>query len=277
MNKLDMTTPAKKYQNVSYKELIDYSEQNPHRGRTLAPIEIPPAVQETSLASLGLPGYTSCQLDPASILGVLACLQNPAEYSLAPKNVRIQQVIDLSTQLQQQSEELRNSHLSRKRKKFHDLVAVAYNGGALEIPDYGILYQCIAHLQQMHFIMMCAFKEDHDGENNGTKGVITFSSDPSTWLKERPVCIVDLEGRWVALPSEGEARPLNQFLDRWIEEIEQKQWVIMWPEIDLKKTELIEQLLTYPSWKETDRKLTKEHLATRLSRSKTMRAFAQLA
>jgi hypothetical protein len=274
-----MTTPAKKYQNVSYKELIEYSEQNPHRGRTLAPIEIPPAVQETSLASLGLPGYTSCQLDPASILGVLSCLQNPAEYSIAPKNVRIQQVIDLSTQLQKQSEELRNSHLSRKRKKFHDLVAVAYNGGALELPDYAILYQGIAHLQQMHFIMMHESKKDHDVEveDNGTKGVITFSSDPSTWSKERPICIVDLQGRWVALPSEAEARPLTQFLDAWIEEIEQKQWLIMWPEIDLKKTELIEQLIVYPTWKETDRKLTKEHLATRLSRSKTLRALAGLA
>ena len=274
-----MTTPAKKYQNVSYQELIDYAEQNPHRGRTLAPIEIPPAVQETSLASLGLPGYTSCQLDPANILGVLSCLQNPAEYSLAPKNVRIQQVIDLSTQLQKQSEELRNSHLSRKRKKFHDLVAVAYNGGQLEIADYGILYQGIAHLQQMHFIMMCEFKKDHEGEveENGTKGVITFSSDPSTWSRERSVWIVDLEGRWVALPSEGEARPLTQFLDQWAEEMEKKQWMIMWPEIDLKKTELIEQLITYPSWKETDRKLTKDHLATRLSRSKTLRALAGLA
>jgi hypothetical protein len=276
-----MTTPAKKYQNVSYKELIDYAEQNPHRGRTLAPIEIPPAVQETSLASLGLSGYTSCQLDPASILGVLSCLQNPAEYSIAPKNVRIQQVIDLSTQLQQQSEELRNSHLSRKRKKFHDLVAVAYNGGALEIPDYGILYQCIAHLQQMHFIMMHELKKDHnekgEAEETGTKGVITFSSDPSTWSRERSVWIVDLEGRWVALPSEGEAQPLTQFLEQWAEEMEQKQWMIMWPDIDLKKTELIEQLITYPSWKETDRKLTKEHLATRLSRVKTLRALSQLA
>jgi hypothetical protein len=274
-----MTTPAKKYQNVSYKELIDYAEQNPHRGRTLAPIEIPPAVQETSLASLALPGYTSCQLDPASILGVLACLQNPAEYSIAPKNVRIQQVIDLSTRLQQQSEELRNSHLSRKRKKFHDLVAVAYNGGPLDIPDCGILYQGMAHLQQMHFIMLCAFKKDHDGEveETGTKGVITFSSDPTTWSRERPVSIVDLEGRWVALPSEGEARPLTQFLDQWAEEMEQKQWLIMWPEIDLKKTELIEQLVTYPTWKETDRKLTKVHLATRLSRAKTLRALAGLA
>lgn len=274
-----MTTPAKKYQNVSYKELIDYAEQNPHRGRTLAPIEIPPAVQETSLASLGLPGYTSCQLDPASILGVLSCLQHSAEYSIAPKNVRIQQVIDLSTRLQQQSEELRNSHLSRKRKKFHDLVAVAYNGGILEIPDYAILYQGIAHLQQMHFIMMHESKKDHDSEveDNGTKGVITFSSDPSTWSRERPVSIVDLQGRWVALPSEGEARPLTQFLDQWVEEMEQKQWLITWPEIDLKKTELIEQLIVYPTWKETDRKLTKEHLAARLSRTKTLRALAGLA
>ena len=40
-----------KYQNVTYKELINYSENNPNRTRTLDSIEI--RIQETSLDNLG--------------------------------------------------------------------------------------------------------------------------------------------------------------------------------------------------------------------------------
>jgi hypothetical protein len=35
-----MTTPVKQYQNVSFKELLSYSENNPNRTRTLDSIEI---------------------------------------------------------------------------------------------------------------------------------------------------------------------------------------------------------------------------------------------
>ena len=65
-----MTTPAKQYQNVSYKELITYSENNPNRNRTLDSIEIlsvKPS-QETSLDNLGLKGYSAFNLNPTGIV-----------------------------------------------------------------------------------------------------------------------------------------------------------------------------------------------------------------
>jgi hypothetical protein len=41
------------------------------------------------------------------------------------------------------------------------------------------------------------------------------------------------------------------------------------------KTELIDKLIMYPDWKETDRKMLKETLAARLGRLQTMSAFTK--
>jgi hypothetical protein len=50
--------------------------------------------------------------------------------------------------------------------------------------------------------------------------------------------------------------------------------VIQWPEVDATKTELVEILSSSSDWKETDKKLSKETLAMRLSKVKAYRTFA---
>jgi len=61
-----MTTPIKKYQNVSYAELMTFASQNPNRTRTLDPIEIhiPKNKEETTLDKLGLKGYVISNMNP---------------------------------------------------------------------------------------------------------------------------------------------------------------------------------------------------------------------
>ena len=123
-----MTTPVKQYQNVSYKELISYSEKNPNRTRLLDSIEIhniKPS-QETSLEMLGLKGYTAVNLNPSGVLGLMACINDPTYYSLSTVSTRTQQIIDIATKLQQQTDELKNTSISRKRKKLHDLIGSVY-------------------------------------------------------------------------------------------------------------------------------------------------------
>jgi hypothetical protein len=117
-----MTTPAKKYQNVSYRELLSFSEHNPNRHRVLESIEVPTSLSDSSLDSLYLKGYTSLHLNPAGILSVISCISDPALYSLSPEHTRIEQLIELSTSLQQQTDGLKNTSLMRKRKKLHDLL-----------------------------------------------------------------------------------------------------------------------------------------------------------
>lgn len=104
-----MTTPAKKYQNVSYRELISFSEQNPNRHRVLESIEVPTSLSDSSLDSLYLKGYTSLHLNPAGILSVISCISDPALYALSPEHTRIEQLIELSTSLQQQTDGLKNT------------------------------------------------------------------------------------------------------------------------------------------------------------------------
>ena len=275
-----MTTPAKKYQNVSYKELLAFSEHNPNRHRVLESIEVPTSLSDSSLDSMFLTGYTSLHLNPAGILSVISCISDPALYSLSPEHTRIEQLIELTTSLQQQTDGLKNSSLMRKRKKLHDLIAAAYNGSKIEEKDYLTLYHGLSIMCQTHFVLLKEVVQDQieDGlpSNSALKGEILFSSDPSTWKRDQPIWIADYRGRWVALATEMNAQPLTQFLSEWLTTIEQHGWIIQWPEFDAPKTELVERLSALPTWKETDRKLTKDVLSVRLGKALALQLFSSL-
>ena len=231
-----MTTPIKQYQNVSFKELISYSENNPNRNRTLDSIEIQSTkpTQETSLDKLGLKGYTAFNLNPSGVMSLFACITDPSSYSLSAKGARLQQIIDLTTQLQVQTDELKNTSLSRKRKKIHDLIGASYNGAQFEDKDYIDLFSGISLMRDIHFVLMKSAVQEsvEEGEkqyDSSLKGEIVFSSDPSTWKQENPVWVADYRARWVAIPSEQNAQDLHKILATWLSTIEQTGWVIQWP------------------------------------------------
>jgi hypothetical protein len=273
-----MTTPAKKYQNVSYRELLSFSEHNPNRHRVLESIEVLTSLSDSSLDMLFLKGYTSLHLNPAGILSVISCISDPALYSLSPEHTRIEQLIELSTSLQQKTDGLKNTSLLRKRKKLHDLIAAAYNGSRIEEKDYLDLYHGLSIMCQTQFVLLKEIVQDQiqDGTqcSSALKGEILFSSNPTTWKRDNPIWIADYRGRWVALPTEMNAQPLTSILPEWLTTMEQHGWIVQWPEVDAPKTELVEKLSILPTWKETDRKLTKDILSVRLGKAQSLQLFS---
>lgn len=277
-----MTTPVKQYQNVSYRELIQFSQQNPNRNRALAPIEIhtPTPKEDPSLQSFGMNGYVSISMNPVGLLSVLSCINDPGYYSACQKNNRQQMNTDLVTALQQETDELKNSSLSRKRKKIYELLGVCFNGGLLQDKDYLDLYQGFDAMRHIQFIMMKETvqekTEDQDQEyESGLKGEIFFSSNPSLWKAEYPVWVVDYKGNWVAVPVDLSARPIKEYVGEWLEQMEHHGWIVQWPEIDATKTELVAILSQTPTWKENDKKLSKETLSIRLGKQQSLRVFDQ--
>jgi len=277
---VSMTTPVKKYQNVSYKELLAFSEHNPNRSRTLASLAQAPLKVDTSLDKLGLKGYTAASISPSGILSILACISDPNYYALAPKHARTHMLIELSTSLQEQTDKLTHANLVRKRKKIHDLIGAAYNGAFFEDKEYMELFHAIGSMRNLQFVLMKEAVqdkiEDHETEYDTTqKGEILFSSPPNTWKHSTPTWVVDYRAQWVAVPTEQHAVNMNQWLSIWLSTVEQKGWTVQWPEVDGTKTELIDKLIMYPDWKETDRKMLKETLAIRLGRLQTMTTFTK--
>jgi hypothetical protein len=277
-----MTTPVKQYQNVSFKELIAYSENNPNRNRTLASIEIQTASapQETPLDKLGLKGYTAFTLNPTGVMSLFACIQDPTTYSLSAKGARAQLIIDLTTKLQEQTDELKNTALARKRRKIHDLIAASYNGSPFEDKDYLDLFSGLSLMRNCHFVLMkSAVQEDiEEGEkqyDSSLKGEIVFSSDPATWKRDNPIWVADYRARWVAIPSEQGAADLHKILATWLSTVEQTGWIVQWPEEDGTKAEIVEKLATLPTWQATDKKLSKEVLAARLGRANAIQVFTK--
>lgn len=277
-----MTTPIKQYQNVSFKELISYSENNPNRNRTLDSIEIQSAKssQETSLDKLGLKGYTAFNLNPSGIMSLYACISDPSSYSLSAKGARLQQIIEYTTKLQEQTDELKNTSLSRKRKKIHDLIGASYNGTTFEDKDYIELFTGISLMRNINFVLMKSAVQENIEEgkkqyDSSLKGEIVFSSDPSNWKQEHPVWMADYRARWVAIPSEQHAQDLHKILANWLSTIEQTGWVIQWPEAEGTKVEILEQLSQLPTWQQTDKKLTKDVLGARLGRANCIKVFTK--
>jgi hypothetical protein len=273
-----MTTPQKKYQNISFKELILLSENNPHSKSKLDLIEniVIKPLQETTLDNIGLDEYKAYNLTPSGILSLLVCINDPDYYSLSTKNFRSQQIIELATKLQLDTEQLKNSSIYRKRKKLYDLIGDVYNGKKLEEKDYIDLYSGISFLRDIQFILIKSNEQDVIEEgvdtNTNIKGEILFATDPINWKLDKPVYIVDYYSRWVAIPNKREEQ-LHTKLLNWISTMEDLGWIINWTEIEGTKVEIVEELSKTINWKETDKKLSKSILSSRLGRYKTIRLF----
>jgi len=275
-----MTTPVKQYQNVSFQELINYAENNPNRNRTLVSIEIQTIKpsQETSLDNLGLKGYTAFNLNPSGVVSLLACIQDPSNYTLSLQGAKTQLISELATKLQEQTDELKNTSIFRKRKKIYDLIGASYNGSSFEDKDYLDLFCGVSHLRNINFVLLKSAVQENieEGEKqyaSSLKGEVVFSSDPANWKQDNQVWVADYRARWVAVPSEQNAKDLHSFIATWLSSIEQTGWIIQWPQSDCTKVELVEQLSQLPTWQETDKKLTKDVLSSRLGRAKCIKVF----
>lgn len=272
--------PVKTYQNISYKELIACSENNPNRSFALDSIEIQKSSENEDiyLTKLGLPNYMMHNVHPTGVLGAITCISDPGHYYLAPKNVRTQLIIDLATSLQQKTDNLKNTPIARKRKRMYDLIGEAYNCKSFEDKDYYDLFNGLTYLCNMQFILIKETVQDNieEGKTNDSayKGEILFSSNPTTWKKEHPMHIVDYRGRWVASSHEN-SNGISNGISTWLSEIEKMGWMVQWPEIEGTKVELVEKLSKYSQ--ETDKKVVKEILSVRLGKIITLETIKSFA
>jgi hypothetical protein len=275
----------KKYQNVSYRELLAFASSNPNRTHALTPIERNTSsdIPEKTLELIGLSLFTSVNLNPAGILSIFAYIKDPNYYSFAPMNLRTEMIIDLATTLQEQTDELKNTSLGRKRKRIHELIAMAYNHAAFEDKDYYDLFHALSMMKDIHFILIKDAKQEHyegkeekekekeDKEKDEEKkGDVFFSSDPRNWKRDHPLWVVDYRAQWIANSDTDEIYP---HLPTWFSYLEEHQWIVHWPEVDGTKVELVQQLSEFPSWNELDKKLVKDVLSVRLGREKTIQLF----
>jgi hypothetical protein len=275
-----MTSKPKVYQNYRFDELIAFSKQNPHRAQALAPIGIltpqQSLEQETTLAGYGLDGYTVYDLQPTGLLSMMVCMDDPQAYSLSTPSIRIQQTIEYCTTLQQKTEDLRNGPMARKRKKIYELLAAIYNESTkLEEKDYMDLFHAMEILKECHFVVLNRAVQEHsetDQKEHEKSNEIHFSSNPICWKRDRPIWVVDLHCRWIAIPTDT-ATDLHRRLYDWLPHMELQKWIIHWPEVEGSKTEIVEQLMNFSTWQEGDKKLTKDILATRLGKHVTLRQF----
>ena len=274
-------TQTNKYKNISFNELLECIKINPNKNHKLNSIEIKPIIksQYNSLESLGLQNYNSYNLTPSGILSIFAYILHQDTYSMLPLSSKSIMISELATELQQKTDELKNTHLSRKRKKIHDLIGASYNSPIMNDKEYLELFNGLSFLTNNNFILLKSSTSDDtkleitDFTGSGYKGEIYFSSDPINWKRNTPVWIADYKGRWISTTESSE--PIHLLLSIWLSHCEQNGWIIQWPEIDGTKEYIIEQLSLLPTWNLTDKSHKKDILSKRLGKAKVIELFTK--
>jgi hypothetical protein len=224
--------------------------------------------------TFGLKGYTVFDLQPTGLISMMVCMEDPHAYALSTPAIRAQQTIEHCTLLQQRTDELRNGPLARKRKRIYELLGAIYNESArLEEADYADLFRAMEVFQDAHMVWMNrAVQEAIESDAKTQENTIGFSSSPLLWKRDRPVWLVDARGRWMAVPTDT-TRPLSSELADWLPQMAEQGWRIEWPEVEGSKTELVEQFIALGTWQESDKKCTKDVLAARLGKEKSLDLF----
>jgi hypothetical protein len=153
------------------------------------------------------------------------------------------------------------------------LGAIFNESAHLEEADYADLFRAMEHFQDAHFVLMNrAIQTAMESDMKTQENTIGFSSSPLSWKRDRPVWLVDMRGRWIAIPTDA-VSPFVSEVGEWLPRMAEQGWTIQWPEVEGTKTELVEQFIALGIWQESDKKLTKDILARRLGKEKTLDLF----
>ena len=282
-------------QNVSFKELMTWSETNPNRSKSLTPIEISShnelmqkVEKENTLENIHLAEFESITLTPSGILGAIAFMTDTV-YQYSTVKSRQTVLRELATELQVATDNLSGTALGRKRRKIHDGIGSLANTNTVKPEDWLDLFSslCIMKNIQVIFIQMSKVEvtekemsiakneviDESESEAESQK-TIYFSQNPCLWTKEHKTWIVDYYGRWIATPKSEES--MNTIIE-WLEDIEIYGWKVSWPDYSsFTKEDIVKVLSTLPTWKPEHSKLKKDILLARYSKYNTVNALHKL-
>ena len=266
------------YQNVSIAQLLDWSKANPNRGHLLPPILIQPTATEesgTPMDTVGLPTFNAFPVP--NLIGLVAWIRNPDFASGLPSG-KATIMRELVPTLLAETDTLSGSKFARKRRRIYDGIAAAFNGTVIKEDEWLDVVCGIAHLCKVNFIFVRSAESVEESKDKpeellgASKGSISFSSDPATWDSETPLYVVDYHGRWLAVPSDKEERPVQTLVSEWLK-TGAVGWIVNWPVVDATKEALVAELSALPNWMPTHSKLKKDVLAERLGRIRAERVF----
>ena len=273
-----MNPNTKTYQNVSIAQLLDWSKANPNRGHLLPPILIQPAATEesgTPMDAVGLPTFHAVPVP--NLIGLVAWIRNPDFCSALPSG-KATIMRELVPTLLTETDTLSGSKFARKRRRIYDGIGAAFNGTVIKEDEWMDIVCGVAHLCKVNFIFVRSaesVEESNDKPEDllgASKGSISFSSDPATWGHETDLYVIDYHGRWLAVPSDKEERPLQTLVSEWLK-TGATGWIVNWPIVDATKEALVAELSALPSWMPTHSKLKKDVLAERLGRIRAEHVF----
>jgi hypothetical protein len=258
-------------------------KQNPNQSDKLTPIEvtfISSKKENNILDSLFLSTHNSIGLSPFSPLSTVAWIHSAA-FRVAFPSIKNSIIREFATKIQEKTNLLQGTPVSRKRKQMHDIVGALSNNSRLNDKEMIEFYNVISYMLNVQLVLIKkkdTHEEDKTQEDilckDSSKGEIIFGSNPLEWKRTTPIWIADYYGGWIADTSDDEKKETWEILGEWLDNCENDGWVISWREYDGKKDEILKELEDYPCYNPLlDKKLKKEELSKKLGKAKCQRLF----
>lgn len=275
--------PNNKRMNVSFTEICNFVKQNPNQSDKLTPIEvtfISSKKENNILDSLFLSTHNSIGLSPFSPLSTVAWIHSAA-FRVAFPSIKNSIIREFATKIQEKTNLLQGTPVSRKRKQMHDIVGALSNNSRLNDKEMIEFYNVISYMLNVQLVLIKkkdTHEEDKTQEDilckDSSKGEIIFGSNPLEWKRTTPIWIADYYGGWIADTRDDEKKETWEILGEWLDNCENDGWVISWREYDGKKDEILKELEDYPCYNPLlDKKLKKEELSKKLGKAKCQRLF----
>lgn len=272
-----------KRMNVSFTEICNFVKQNPNQSDKLTPIEvtfISSKKENNILDSLFLSTHTSISLSPFSPLSTVAWIHSP-DFRFAFSSIKNSIIREFATKIQEKTNLLQGTPVSRKRKQMHDIVGALSNNSRLNDKEMIEFYNVISYMLNIQLVLIKkkdTHEEDKTQEDvlckDSSKGEIIFGSNPLEWKRITPIWIADYYGGWIADTRNDEKKETWEILGEWLDNCENDGWIISWKEYDGKKDEILKELEDYPCYNPIlDKKLKKEELSKKLGKAKCQRLF----
>lgn len=256
----------KKHHNeISIAQLFTWSEKNPNRGHCLTPIEVigkpvhDEMVSIENMSNVGMPYHTCISLDPPGPLSIFQWICDPVFQTMS-SNVRKNMNRCFATSLQERISSLRSGTVGRKRNALCDFISrCADDRVTQDDNERRDLMELLSSFLELQLILVIT--------NDDSPGNIVFMSDPVNWTGLKNIWIADYDARWIASVIPETSQQLWS-VSTWLSDRESMGWIIHWPEVTGKKTELVAQLqlLQPETWQPTDTKLLKDELSKRLGK-----------
>jgi len=273
MSRSTFTGKQQIHQNWSFNQLVDFIRDNPWKScelKNYAPSQIKNEREhnilnnEDNCNAFGLKGMRLIHVQPAGLISLMVWIKNPL-FREAPVLLANSLRREFATEFQDtlDSRVLGGPYI-RKKKKIQDWIhGLMSERGVLDTANTFEFARIIPDILDIQIIWIHKVVSNNEDEKEETH--VFFSTNPGSWVSDKPTYIADLNGTWVLEATDSNIK--NNLYDWLQNQVIKSNWIIDYPITDpnMTKIEIIEKIRGTIFGQTIDTSQKKDALAKKLA------------